>query len=102
MKVGIVGCGFVGSSAAYAMALQGAATEIVLIDYNAKLAQAQGEDILHATPFAKTVRIIAGGYALLKEARVVVLACGVGQKPGETRVRWLGPLHSAPSSVPRL
>jgi len=37
MKVGIVGCGFVGSTSAYAMALGGAASEIVLIDLNPKL-----------------------------------------------------------------
>ena len=42
MKVGIIGCGAVGSTAAYAMALQGTASEIVLIDLNLKLARAQG------------------------------------------------------------
>ncbi len=51
MKVGIVGCGFVGSTAAYAMALSGAASEIVLVDLNFDMAQAHAEDILHATPF---------------------------------------------------
>ncbi len=51
MKVGIVGCGLVGSTAAYAITLEGAASEMVLIDLNQKLAQAHAEDILHATPF---------------------------------------------------
>ena len=36
MKVGVVGAGAVGSSAAYAMVLQGTADEIVLTDLNAK------------------------------------------------------------------
>jgi L-lactate dehydrogenase len=89
MKVGIVGCGYVGSSAAFAMTLQGVVSEIVLIDLNEKLAQAQAEDILHATPFSSPVRISAGGYPELKGAEVVVLACGVGQKPGETRLQLL-------------
>ena len=89
MKVGIIGCGFVGSSAAYAMTLEGSASEIVLIDLNAKLAQAQAEDILHATPFSNPVRITAGDYEALEDARVVVLACGVGQRPGETRLDLL-------------
>jgi L-lactate dehydrogenase len=44
VKVGIVGCGFVGCSAAYAIALGGVANEIVLIDLNATLARAQAED----------------------------------------------------------
>jgi L-lactate dehydrogenase len=89
VKVGIVGCGFVGSSVAYALTLTGTATEIVLIDLNAALARAQAEDILHATPFATPVRIGAGEYADLAEAGVVVLACGVNQRPGETRLQLL-------------
>ena len=42
MKVGIVGAGMVGSSAGYALALMGLASEIVLIDQNDALAVAQG------------------------------------------------------------
>jgi len=90
MKVGIVGCGLVGSSAAYAMALQGACNELVLLDLNAKMARAQAEDILHATPFSTPVRIWAGEYPELEGAEVVVLACGVGQRPGESRLELLG------------
>ncbi len=89
MKVGIVGCGYVGSSAAYAMTLMGAASDIVLVDINEALAKAQAEDILHSTPFAKPVRIIAGDYAQLKGAELVILACGVSQQPGETRLHLL-------------
>lgn len=87
MKVAIVGCGFVGSAAAYAMVLIGAASEIVLVDINESLARAQAEDILHATPFAKAVKIVAGGYQRLEGSHLVVLACGVGQRPGETRLQ---------------
>ncbi len=89
MKVGIVGCGNVGSTAAYAVAVQGSASEIVLIDLNEKLARAHAEDILHATPFAKPARVVAGGYSRLTGAAVVVLACGLGQRPGETRLQLL-------------
>ena len=89
MKVGIVGCGYVGSSGAYAMALKGTASEIVLVDLNAKLAQGQAEDILHATPFSQPVRVMAGDYPLLANAGVVVFACGVNQRPGETRLQLL-------------
>ena len=89
MKVGIVGCGFVGSSAAYAMVLQGVASEILLIDINGDLARAQAEDILHATPFSHPVRLDAGDYRDLRGASLVVLACGVAQKPGETRLQLL-------------
>jgi L-lactate dehydrogenase len=89
MKVGIVGCGFVGSSAAYAMALKGTPSEMVLVDLNKRLAQGQAEDILHATPFAHPVRVVAGDYPQLDGAGIVILACGVGQRPGETRLQLL-------------
>jgi len=90
LKVGIVGCGLVGSSAAYAMTLEGSASDIVLVDLNAKLARAQAEDILHATPFSNPTRVMEGGYEALENAKVVVLACGVGQRPGESRLDLLG------------
>jgi len=89
MKVGIIGCGAVGSSAAYAIVMSGVASEVALIDLNEKLARAQAEDILHATPFVRPVRIVAGGYAQLAGADAVVLCCGVGQRPGETRLELL-------------
>jgi len=89
MKVGIIGCGFVGSTAAYAMVLMSAVSEIVLIDLNASLAQAQAEDILHATPFVRPIKVIAGNYGDLEGAGLVVLACGVGQRPDETRLQLL-------------
>ena len=89
MKVGIVGSGAVGSSTGYAMVMSGAASEVVLVDLNDKLARAQAEDILDATPFATPVRISAGGYPQLAEAEAVVLSCGVGQRPGEPRLELL-------------
>ena len=90
MKVGIVGCGLVGSSAAYAMALQGACNELVLLDLNAKMARAQAEDILHATPFSTPVRVWGGEYPALEGAEAVILACGVAQRAGESRLDLLG------------
>lgn len=85
MKVGIVGAGSVGSTAAYAMTLGGVASEIVLCDVNQHLARAQAEDILHATPYTQTVRIYAGGYESMEGAGAIVLSCGVGQREGESR-----------------
>lgn len=90
MKVGIVGAGAVGATAAFAMVMSGAASEIVLVDANPKLALAQAHDIAHAIPFADAALVRYGDYAELAGARVVVLAAGVGQKPGETRLELLG------------
>ena len=89
MKIGIVGCGFVGSSGAFAIALEGSANALILVHVNADLARAHAEDILHATPFSRPLRVAAGDYPMLEGADLVVLACGVGQKPGETRLKLL-------------
>ncbi len=89
MKVGIVGSGFVGSSAAYAIVLRGVASEVALVDVNASLASAHAEDILHAVPFSSPARVVAGGYPALDGASAVILACGVNQKPGESRLELL-------------
>lgn len=90
MQVGIVGSGMVGSAAAYAMVLDGAASDIVLVDRNEALARAHAEDIRHATPFAKSARVRPGPFDALAGARAVILACGVSQRPGETRLELLG------------
>jgi L-lactate dehydrogenase len=89
MKVGIVGCGLVGSTAAYAMVMQGVGREIVLVDKSTARAQAEADDIRHATPFSHALEIRSGSYADLAGAKVVVLCAGVAQKSGETRLQLL-------------
>ena len=89
MKVGVIGCGFVGSTAAYSIAMRGVASELVLLDLHLEVAKAHAEDILHATPFGSPVRVWGGDYPELRGAGVVVLACGVNQQPGETRLQLL-------------
>jgi L-lactate dehydrogenase len=89
MKIGIVGCGMVGSASAYALVMSGVGREIVLVDLNHARAEAEANDIYHAVPFAHPLTIRAGDYPDLGEARVVVIAGGVAQKPGETRLQLL-------------
>ncbi|MEL6643991.1 MAG: L-lactate dehydrogenase [Pseudomonadota bacterium] len=89
MQVGIVGAGMVGSAAGYALALAGTADRIVLVDIDDKLARAQAEDIAHAVPFASSAQVDAGGYDALAGSGVVIIAAGVSQKPGETRLELL-------------
>jgi L-lactate dehydrogenase len=89
MKVGIVGTGMVGSAAGFAVALTGAASELVLIDHNPARALAEAEDIAHAVPFGRPLVVRAGDYADLAGAGVVILAAGVNQSQGETRLDLL-------------
>ncbi len=89
MKVGIVGSGFVGATAGYALVMQGVGREIVLVDKNAARAAAEADDIRHAVPFAHPLEVRAGEYRDLAGCKVVILCAGVGQKPGETRLQLL-------------
>jgi L-lactate dehydrogenase len=89
MKIGIVGSGMVGATAAYALVMRGVGREIVLVDKNEARAVAEADDIRHAVPFAHPLEVRAGQYADLTGCKVVVLCAGVGQKPGETRLQLL-------------
>jgi len=89
MKIGIVGTGMVGATAAYALLMRGVGREIVLVDKNTKRAQAEADDLLHAAPFAHPIQVRAGDYADLAGSRAVILAAGVSQRPDETRLQLL-------------
>lgn len=89
MRIGIVGTGLVGSTAAYALVMRGVGREIILVDVNRQRAAAEADDIAHAVPFAHALEVHDGEYVDLKGARVVILAAGSNQKPGETRMQLL-------------
>lgn len=90
MKIGIVGSGLVGATAAYAMVMRGIGRQILLVDLNSERASAEADDLLHAVPFANPVEVSSGGYTDLAGARLVVISAGVSQRPGESRLDLLG------------
>lgn len=90
MKTGIVGSGFVGATAAYALVMRGVGRRLVLVDMNRARAESEADDILHAVPFAHPLEVSAGDYSDLAGCKVVIVSAGVGQKPGETRLELLG------------
>lgn len=85
-KVGIIGCGFVGSSSAFSLMQSGMFTEMVLIDADKARAEGEALDISHGLPFAKPMKIYAGDYSDLKDAGLIIITAGANQKPGETRL----------------
>jgi L-lactate dehydrogenase len=89
MKVGIVGSGYVGATAGYALVMSGVGRELVLVDKNPARAEAEADDLSHAVPFAHPLDVRAGGYEDLKGSRAVIISAGVGQKPGESRLDLL-------------
>ena len=89
MKIAIVGIGNVGATTAYALLLSGLAADIVLIDINAKKAEGESMDLNHAVPFSHPTFIWAGEYADCAGAAIVIVAAGMNQKPGQSRMDLL-------------
>ncbi|MBR5680291.1 MAG: L-lactate dehydrogenase, partial [Clostridia bacterium] len=61
-KITIIGAGSVGSTIAYTLAVQGLASEIVMIDINGEKALGEALDIRQGTPFCSPGTIYAGSY----------------------------------------
>lgn len=85
-KVMLVGDGAVGSSYAYAMALQGIAEEFGIIDVVKERTEGDALDLLDATGYTYPKKIYSAEYADCKDADLVVITAGAPQKPGETRL----------------
>lgn len=89
-RVVVIGTGLVGSTAAFTMMTQGVASEIVLIDVNKNKCEGEALDLEHGLSFVKQSRIWAGDYSDCKDADIVVITAGLGQKPGQTRLELAG------------
>lgn len=89
LRVAIIGTGRVGSSCAYALLLRGLVSEIVLINKHRERAVGEAMDLNHGMLFARPARVWAGDFADCAGADIVVLAAGVSQRPGETRMDLL-------------
>lgn len=90
MKVGIVGTGYVGSTTAYALMLQGIISELVLIDIDKDKAEGEALDLLQSTSFVIPVEIYAGDYSDLRGAEIVIISAGPSIEKGETRLQLVG------------
>ena len=87
-KVVLIGCGNVGMSYAYALLNQRTyVNKLVLIDLNKDRIDGEVMDLNHCLAYAPSkISISNGEYSDCKDARIVVIAAGANQKPGETRM----------------
>ena len=85
-KVAVIGCGFVGSTIAFALMQSGLFSDMVLIDVDMKKAEGEALDIGHGISFARPMKIWAGVYEDIADAGIVIITAGANQKPGETRL----------------
>ena len=87
-KVVIIGCGNVGMSYAYALLNQRTyVNELVLMDINKERLEGEVMDLNHCLAYSPSkINIKLGEYSDCKDAKLVVIAAGANQNPGETRM----------------
>lgn len=85
-KVTIIGAGSVGATIAYTMAVNGIATEVVMIDINESKSLGEALDIRQGVSFCPPISIYAGSYEDAKDSDIVILTSGVARKPGQSRL----------------
>ena len=93
MKVTIVGAGNVGATCADAIAYQGMASEVVLLDIKEGFAEGKALDMMQtATTIGFNTKIVGttSDYAKTANSDVVVITSGIPRKPGMTREELIG------------
>lgn len=85
-KVTIIGAGAVGSTIAYTIALQGQASEIVLVDINTAKAEGEAMDIRQGSPYFSPLKITSGDYEEAADSDVVIITSGIPRKAGQSRL----------------
>ena len=73
-KCGIWGCGASGATVAYTLAQTGWFDDMVLIDPQFRIAEAEAADLSHALPFHVPMEIYAGDFADLADCGLIILA----------------------------
>ncbi|MBQ6509534.1 MAG: L-lactate dehydrogenase, partial [Flexilinea sp.] len=72
-KAAVIGCGFVGSSSAFALMQSGLFSEIALLDSNRDRAEGEALDISHGVPFAGQSRIYAADYDEIMDSAIIII-----------------------------
>ena len=87
-RIVLIGCGNVGMAYSYALVNQKEyVDELVLVDINTERVIGEAMDLNHCQAYSPSkIKIIAGDYSYCKDAKIVVIAAGANQNPGETRM----------------
>ncbi len=85
-KIAIIGTGFVGASAAFALSLNQMVNEMVLIDVFKDKAAGEAMDINHGLSFLGQMKVYDGDYSDCADCDAIIITAGANRKPGETRI----------------
>jgi len=90
-KVGIVGAGHVGATAAYTLTMTGNCHEVILYDIDSAIAKGKAIDIGQSTSYSPRGTIVSAAEDAsgLKDCDVVVITAGVPRKGNMTRADLL-------------
>ncbi|MBB5747564.1 L-lactate dehydrogenase [Brevundimonas variabilis] len=85
-RIAIIGAGHVGATAAYALMLRALFREIILIDKDRALAEAEAADIADANALTRPTHVRAGDYADAASAGIAVITAGGVTHGAQTRL----------------
>ena len=88
-SIGIIGTGWVGASVAISVLHAGIASELLLADKRAELAEGEAMDLAHGASFYPGAKVRAAAIDEMLETDALVVAAGRGGKPGESRLALL-------------
>ncbi len=87
VKISILGAGRVGSTVAHTIAVQGLASEIVLVDIMKDKAKGEALDISQGTVLLDTcTNVISGDYPDTFDSDIIIFTLGAARKPGQSRI----------------
>lgn len=102
-QVAIIGAGFVGSTAAYALLLQNIVDSILIIDINKEKAEGHAMDLEQGIQFLRRTSIDFGtDLSLCRDADVIVICAGHSQEPGTRFDSVIENAHLIKNLIPRL
>ncbi len=87
-KIVLIGCGNVGMAYSYALVNQKEyVDELVLVDINKDKCIGEALDLNHCMAYSPSkIKVRVGDYSDCSDAKIVVIAAGANQAPGETRM----------------
>lgn len=87
-KIVVIGCGNVGMAYCYALVNQKVyVDELVLVDINKEKCEGEAMDLNHCMAYSPSkIKVRVGDYDDCSDAKIVVIAAGANQAPGETRM----------------
>jgi L-lactate dehydrogenase len=82
MKVGVIGAGGVGSACLLSLVMRGIACQVVVVDRTHERAKGVVADLQYGATLSPSVELLAGDYAELADAALVIVTAGVNEKTG--------------------